>query len=79
MKPRDSREKSLPYKSKKLKALRLAVQRLFLICPADEAKKLLDDVENEAPGQTIALLNGKTNMVGPRSDSALWLKVLPRS
>ena len=38
MRPRDSREKSLPYKSKKLKSLKLAIQRLILICLAKEVK-----------------------------------------
>ena len=82
MRPRDSREKSLPYKSKKLKALRLAVQRLILICPAVEAKQLLDDAKNEVPGNTVAFIDGKSIMVGQlrgiRSASANtdWLDVL---
>ena len=37
IRPRDSREKSLPYKSKRMKTMKLAVQRLVLICPAQEA------------------------------------------
>ena len=43
MRPRDAREKLLPYKSKKLKNLKLAVQRLVLICPAIEARNILKD------------------------------------
>ena len=39
MRRRDVGEKSWPYKSKKLKNLQLAVQRLDLICPVIEAKK----------------------------------------
>ena len=41
MRPRDSREKSLPYKSKKLKTMKLAVLRLVPICPAQEARDSL--------------------------------------
>ena len=36
----------------------LAVQRLILICPADEAEKLLDDAEDGAPGHTTAFMAG---------------------
>ena len=35
MRPRDSREKSFPYRSKKLVSLKVGIQRLVLICPAD--------------------------------------------
>jgi hypothetical protein len=41
MRPRDSREKSLPYRSKKLKTLKLAVQRWVLVYPAQEEKDIL--------------------------------------
>jgi len=81
MRPRDSREKSLPYKSKKLKALRLAVQRLILICPAVEAKKLLDrdDAKHEVPGSTVAFIGGKTTMIGePRGMRSAWLDELKK-
>jgi len=79
MRPRDSREKSLPYKSKKLKALRLAVQRLILICPAVEAKKLLDDAKHEVPGNTVAFIGGKTTMVGePRGMRSAMLDELKK-
>ena len=59
MRPRDSREKSLPYKSKKLKNLRMAVQRLVLICPAKNAKEML--VTNQATVKTRinAVINGQ--------------------
>ena len=36
MRPRDSREKSLPYQSKNLYRVRLPVQRLVVIAPVDE-------------------------------------------
>ena len=51
MRLRDSREKTLPYKSKKLKSLRLAIQRLILICSAKEVNELLEENENEATGR----------------------------
>ena len=55
MRPRDSREKSLPYKSKKLKSLKLAIQRLILICPAKEVKELLDENEDEITGHATTV------------------------
>ena len=58
MRPRDSREKSLPYKSKKLKNLRLAVQRLVLICPAKEAEEILKADQDSRRTQTNAIING---------------------
>ena len=36
MRPRDSREKSLPYRSKALYTMRVAIQRLVLICPIEQ-------------------------------------------
>ena len=36
MRPRDSREKSLPYRSKVLYTMRVAIQRLVLICPIEQ-------------------------------------------
>ena len=56
MRPRDSREKTLPYKSKKLKSLRLAIQRLILICSAHEVNELLEGNENESVGHAINAL-----------------------
>ena len=53
----------------------------LLIRPADEAKKLLDDAEDEAPGHTVAFIDGKSIIVGQprgmRSASAKtdWLDV----
>ena len=41
MRPRDAREQWLPYKSKIVKNLKLAVQTLVLICSAVEANKVL--------------------------------------
>ena len=35
LRPRDSREKSLPYRSKDLMEMTVAIQRLVLICPAE--------------------------------------------
>ena len=46
MRPRDAREKSLPYKSKKLKNLKLAVQRLVLICPGIEARNIWNELSH---------------------------------
>ena len=34
--PRDSREKSLPYLSKKLLEMRVPIQRLVVVCPHDQ-------------------------------------------
>ena len=45
MRPRDAIERTLPYKSKALKNLRLAVQRLVLICPADNTWKILKNTK----------------------------------
>ena len=59
MRPRDSREKSLPYKSKKLKNLRLAVQRLVLICPAKEAEEIIKADQASRRTQTNAIINGR--------------------
>ena len=67
------------WKDQKLKALRLAVQGLILICPPDEAKKLLDDAKDEVPGHTVAFIDGKSIMVGQpigmRSAKTDWLDV----
>ena len=63
MRPRDSREKSLPYKSKKMRTMKLAVQRLVLICPAQEAKDILKAKgAKNLSGNRInydAIINGK--------------------
>ena len=41
MRPRDSREKSLPYRSKKLISMKVGIQRLVLICPAEMVEEEL--------------------------------------
>ena len=70
MRPRDSREKSLPYKSKKLKNLRLAVQRLVLICPAKKAKEMLVTNQTSRKIQTNAVINGQMVVLGERDCDA---------
>ena len=42
MRPKDAREKSLPYKSKTLFKMVVAIQRLVMICPEENVPKLLD-------------------------------------
>ena len=51
MRPRDAREKSLPYKSKKLKKLKMVVQRLVLVCPAIEATNILGNNGQTQPNE----------------------------
>ena len=63
MRPRDSREKSLPYKSKKLKNLRMAVQRLVLICPAKKAKEMLVTNQATVKTQINAVINGQMMVI----------------
>ena len=43
MRPKDSRKQSLPYKSKALVTLEVPIQRLVLICPAEQFRKGLDN------------------------------------
>ena len=43
MRPRDSREQSLPYKSKALVTLEVPIQRLVLFCPAEQVRNELDN------------------------------------
>ena len=47
MRPRDSREKSLPYRSKKLIPMKVGIQRLVLLCPAEMVE---DELGNAGAG-----------------------------
>ena len=55
MRPRDSREKSLPYRSKKLIPMKVGIQRLVLLCPGEMVEDELgrtdagDDEQAGAP------------------------------
>ena len=50
MRPRDSREKSLPYRSKKLVSMKVGIQRLVLICPAEMVE---DELRNDAQSDNV--------------------------
>ena len=50
MRPRDSREKSLPYRSKKLVSMKVGIQRLVLICPAEMVE---DELRNDAESENV--------------------------
>ena len=52
MRPRDKREKSLPYKSKKMTILELPIQRLVLICSAEDVEKELIETSVEPINST---------------------------
>ena len=54
MRPRDKREKTLPYKSKNMITLELPVQRLVMICSAEEVEKEIArvSVDDEASAST---------------------------
>ena len=45
MRPRNTREKSLPYKSKELKHLRVAVQSLALVTKQEQVEEVLEEAE----------------------------------
>jgi hypothetical protein len=70
MKPRDSRERVFPYRSMKLKTLKLAVQRLVLVCPAQEAKEILKAEQydyNAIINEKLAVLNEDTEVETPEN------------
>ena len=57
MRPRYSREKTLPYASKKLVTLEVRVQRLAMLCPVDEIKvkdTAVDDAATPTAGVDVA-------------------------
>ena len=45
MRPRNTREKSLPYKSKELKHLRVVVQSLALVTKQEQVEEVLEEAE----------------------------------
>ena len=49
MRPRNTREKSLPYKSKELKHLRVAVQSLALVTKQEQVEEVLEAKEISTP------------------------------
>ena len=49
MRPRNTREKSLPYKSKELKHLRVAVQSLALVTKQEQVEEVLKAKEISTP------------------------------
>ena len=64
MRPRDSREKSLPYRSKKLIPMKVGIQRLVLICPAEMAEDELgrvDPGDEEQPGVHLCVHADQTD------------------
>ena len=49
MRPKDSREKSLPYTSKKLSELDVSVQRLVMVCPSENVPTEKDVLSEGVP------------------------------